>query len=52
MTDHEKNLILLVVKQHMSMDLRHQLIKEVPHAYNAFVGRPIVNVVFEDGRVA
>jgi hypothetical protein len=52
MTDHEKNLILAVVKQYMSMELRHHLIKQVPHAYNAFVGQPVVKVVFADGRVA
>lgn len=52
MTDHQKNLVLSVVKHYMDMDLRAKLIREVPDAYNALVGSNVVKVVHQDGRVA
>lgn len=45
MTDHEKDQVLAVLKHHMSMDLRATVMREVPAAYNAWVGREVVTVV-------
>lgn len=44
MTDHEKNLILAVVKHHMRPDLRRIVMTTVPSAYNAWVGHDVVQV--------
>ena len=51
MTQHEMELLLTVVKQHMDMDLRAKVMRSVPQAYNAWCGNKIVEVVHTaDGR--
>ena len=50
MTDHEKNLVLAVVKHHMQPELRRKVMTSVPQAYNAWVGREVTQVIRkEDG---
>jgi hypothetical protein len=48
---HEMELLLTVIKQHMDMDLRAKVMREVPQAYNAWCGHEIVKVIHaSDGR--
>lgn len=44
MTEHEKDLILQVVKYHMDHELRREVMTQVPLAYNSWVGAPVVKV--------
>lgn len=49
MTNHEKDLVLAVVKHHMRPELRRIVMTQVPQAYNAWVGREVTLVVRADG---
>jgi hypothetical protein len=49
MTDHEKDMVLAAVKHYMKPDLRARVMREVPDAYNAWVGRDVVDVVSVNG---
>jgi len=44
MTDHQKDQILQVIKYYMTPELRERIMREVPVAYNAWVGFPVVEV--------
>ena len=51
MTKHEMELVLAVVKHHMDMDLRAKVMREVPQAYNAWMGGEYIKAVHvTDGR--
>lgn len=45
MTNHQKDQILKVVEYYMTPELREKIMREVPVAYNAWVGYPVVEVV-------
>jgi hypothetical protein len=45
MTHHQKEQILKVVEYYMTPELRERIMREVPVAYNAWVGYPVVEVV-------
>jgi hypothetical protein len=40
MTNHQKDQILNVVQYYMTPELRERIMKEVPIAYNAWIGYP------------
>jgi hypothetical protein len=44
MTNHQKDQILNVVQYYMTPELRERIMREVPVAYNAWVGFPVVEV--------
>jgi hypothetical protein len=44
MTNHQKDQILKVVEYYMTPRLREMISREVPMAYNAWVGYPVVEV--------
>ena len=44
MTNHQKEQILKVVEYYMTPELRERIMHEVPVAYNAWVGYPVVEV--------
>lgn len=44
MTNHQKEQILKVVEYYMTPELRERIMREVPVAYNAWVGYPVVEV--------
>jgi len=44
MTDHQKDQILQVIKYYLTSELRERIMREVPVAYNAWVGFPVVEV--------
>lgn len=44
MTNHQKDQILNVVQYYMTPELRERIMREVPVAYNAWVGYPVVEV--------
>ena len=44
MTHHQKEQILKVVEYYMTPELRERIMREVPVAYNAWVGYPVVEV--------
>jgi hypothetical protein len=44
MTNHQKDQILNVVQYYMTPELRERIMREVPVAYNAWVGFPAVEV--------
>jgi len=44
MTNHQKDQILKVVEYYMTRELRERIMREVPVAYNAWVGFPVVEV--------
>jgi len=44
MTDHQKDQILQVIKYYMTPELRERIMREVPVAYNAWVGYAVVEV--------
>ena len=44
MTNHQKDQILNVVQYYISPELRERIMREVPVAYNAWVGFPVVEV--------
>jgi hypothetical protein len=44
MTNHQKDQILKVVQYYMTPELRERIMREVPVAYNAWVGFPVVEV--------
>lgn len=44
MTTHEMEQVLAVVKHYMDMDLRRKVMTEAPAAYNAWMGRDVVEV--------
>ena len=45
MTNHEKDQVLAVLKHYLPMELRATVMREVPAAYNAWMGREVVAVV-------
>lgn len=45
MTNHQKDQILKVVEYYMTPELRERIMREVPVAYNAWIGYPVVDVV-------
>lgn len=52
MTEHDKDLILSIVKHYMKQDLRRTIMLEVPQAYNNWVGRDVVEVHrVSDGKI-
>lgn len=52
MTGHEKDLVLAVLKHHLPQDLRHKVMREIPQAYNAWMGREHMQSVRKsDGKV-
>lgn len=52
MTDHEKDLVLEVVKHYLPMDLRAKVMREIPLAYNAWMGMEVMKSVrISDGTV-
>ena len=44
MTNHQKDQILNVVQYYMTPELRERIMREVPVAYNAWVGYAVVEV--------
>ena len=44
MTHHQKEQILKVVEYYMTPELRERIMREVPVAYNAWVGYAVVEV--------
>ena len=44
MTNHQKDQILQVIKYYMTSELRERIMREVPVAYNAWVGYAVVEV--------
>jgi hypothetical protein len=44
MTNHQKEQILNVVQYYMTPELRERIMREVPVAYNAWVGYAVVEV--------
>ena len=44
MTNHQKDQILKVVEYYMTPELRERIMREVPVAYNAWVGYAVVEV--------
>lgn len=44
MTNHQKDQILNVVQYYMNPELRERIMREVPVAYNAWVGYAVVEV--------
>jgi hypothetical protein len=44
MTNHQKDQILQVIKYYITTELRERIMREVPVAYNAWVGFPVVEV--------
>jgi hypothetical protein len=54
MTDHDKDQVLAVLRHYLTPDLRERVMAEAPTAYNAWVGREVVQVTFvnpDDHRV-
>lgn len=47
MTNHQKDQILKVVEYYMTPELRDKIMREVPVAYNAWVGYPVVDIIYE-----
>lgn len=45
MTDHQKNLLIDTFMYYCPMEIRSKLIREIPQAYNAYVGRDVAKVV-------
>lgn len=45
MTTRQKELLLAACMHRISLDQRGYLMREVPDAYNAYCGRPVVKVV-------
>lgn len=45
MTTHQMELLLASVKHYMPQDLRAKVMREVPEAYNAWVGHDVVEIV-------
>jgi hypothetical protein len=45
MTIHQKSQILKVVEYYMTPELREKIMREVPIAYNAWMGSPVVDVI-------
>lgn len=45
MLQHEMEMVLATVKHHMDMDLRAKVMREVPQAYNAWMGSEYVKVI-------
>ena len=51
LSDHHKNQLLDTLFHYMDQDTRALLMREVPQAYNAAVGREVVTVRYtEEGR--
>jgi hypothetical protein len=44
MTEHQKDQILKIVSYYMEPELRDRIMREAPIAYNAWMGRPVVEV--------
>lgn len=44
MTDHQKNLLIDTFMYYCPMDIRGKLIREVPQAYNAYIGSDVAKV--------
>jgi hypothetical protein len=44
MTNHQKDQILQVIKYYITTELRERIMREVPVAYNAWVGYAVVEV--------
>lgn len=42
MTEYQKDLLLAALMHYLPMDVRHNVMHDVPDAYNAYVGRPVV----------
>lgn len=53
MTNHEKNMVLAVIRHHMDSDLRRKVMAQVPQAYNAWMEGEYVEVrhVSDDRKV-
>ncbi len=45
LTETEKDMLLMILKQHMSMETRQQIMMQLPMAYNKLVGKRVVAVV-------
>jgi hypothetical protein len=48
MTDHHKDQLLDALMYRVGPDIRGAVMREVPAAYNAYVGREVVEVVKAD----
>jgi hypothetical protein len=50
MKEHDMRMILAAVKHYMDMDLRSRIARELPEAYNAWMGGVYARSVHNDGR--
>lgn len=51
MTEHQKDQILKVVEYYMEPELRERIMREAPIAYNAWMGRVVVEVVIRPVKI-
>lgn len=50
--EHDKDLVLEVVRYYMDMNLRHKVMQETPDAYNRWMGEEIMKVTWDPQVVA
>lgn len=48
MTHYQMEQLLHALKYHLPMDVRHKIMRELPQAYNAWVGHEVVVVNYAD----